>query len=122
MFHKLLVLPLDFYECIPAGVIFRHLQQTERIRQFLTGSIFQTILQTITLPVLLILLISYSWKLTAVVLTFTGLIAAIVGIMIPMFRSRLNELFAAEGNRQGDISVETVHGIRTVKSLLLRTI
>jgi subfamily B ATP-binding cassette protein HlyB/CyaB len=118
MFHKLLVLPLDFYERIPAGVIFRHLQQTERIRQFLTGSIFQTILQTITLPVLLILLISYSWKLTAVVLTFTGLIAAIVGIMIPMFRSRLNELFAAEGNRQAH-SVETVHGIRTVKSLCL---
>ena len=38
--------------------------------------------------------------------------------MIPMFRARLNELFAAEGSRQAH-SIETIHGIRTVKSLCL---
>ncbi|MEI6713045.1 MAG: peptidase domain-containing ABC transporter [Verrucomicrobiota bacterium] len=118
MFHKLLVLPLEFHERVPAGVVFRHLQQTERIRGFLTGSLFQTILQAASLPMLLVLLVSYSWKLTSVVLVFTMATAAIIGFMIPMFRSRLNELFSAEGNRQAH-SIETIHGIRTVKSLCL---
>jgi ATP-binding cassette subfamily B protein len=118
MFHKLLGLPLEFFEKMPAGVIFRHLQQTDRIRHFLTGSLFQTLLQAVTLPVLIVLLICYSWKLTAVVSVFTVLIAAIIGVMIPMFRARLNELFAAEGSRQAH-SIETIHGIRTVKSLCL---
>ena len=118
MFHKLLGLPLEFFEKMPAGVIFRHLQQTDRIRNFLTGSLFQTLLQAATLPVLTVLLISYSWKLTLVVTSFTVLIAATIGFMIPMFRARLNELFAAEGSRQAH-SIETIHGIRTVKSLCL---
>lgn len=118
VFHKLLGLPLEFFEKMPAGVIFRNLQQTDRIRHFLTGSLFQTLLQAMTLPVLIVLLICYSWKLTLVVTIFTLLIAAIIGIMIPMFRARLNELFAAEGSRQAH-SIETIHGIRTVKSLCL---
>ena len=84
MFHKLLGLPLEFFEKMPAGVIFRHLQQTDRIRNFLTGSLFQTLLQAATLPVLVILLISYSWKLTLVVTSFTVLIAATIGFMIPL--------------------------------------
>lgn len=118
MFHKLLGLPMDFFEKMPAGVIFRHLQQTDRIRNFLTGSLFQTLLQAITLPVLIVLLVSYSWKLTIVVTAFTLCIAGIIGVMIPMFRARLNELFSAEGARQAH-SIETIHGIRTVKSLCL---
>jgi subfamily B ATP-binding cassette protein HlyB/CyaB len=120
MFQKLLGLPMEFFERMPSGVIFRHLQQTDRIRNFLTGSLFQTLLQSISLPVLLVLLVSYSAKLTAVVLIFTASIAGIIGIMIPMFKSRLNELFAAEGSRQAH-SIETIHGIRTVKSLCLET-
>lgn len=118
MFNKLLGLPLEFFEKMPAGVIFRHLQQTDRIRHFLTGSLFQTLLQAITLPLLIVLLVSYSWKLTLVVTAFTVCIAATIGIMIPMFRARLNDLFAAEGSRQAH-SIETIHGIRTVKSLCL---
>jgi subfamily B ATP-binding cassette protein HlyB/CyaB len=118
MFQKLLGLPMEFFEKMPAGVIFRHLSQTEKIRNFLTGSIFHTILQAMSLPMLMVLLLGYSIKLTLVVLAFTVLIAALIGLMIPMFRAKLNELFSVEGNRQAH-SIETIHGIRTVKSLCL---
>ena len=118
MFQKLLGLPMEFFEKMPAGVIFRHLSQTEKIRNFLTGSIFHTILQAMSLPMLMVLLLGYSVKLTLVVLAFTVLIAALIGLMIPMFRAKLNELFTVEGNRQAH-SIETIHGIRTVKSLCL---
>ncbi len=118
MFQKLLGLPMEFFEKMPAGVIFRHLSQTEKIRNFLTGSIFHTILQAMSLPMLMVLLLGYSVKLTLVVLAFTVLIAALIGLMIPMFRAKLNDLFTVEGNRQAH-SIETIHGIRTVKSLCL---
>ena len=118
MFHKLLGLPMEFFEKMPAGVIFRNLHSTEKVRSFLTGSLFQTALQTITLPLLLVLLISYSLTLTLVVGVFTVLIAGMIGILVPMYRARLNELFSAEGSRQAH-AIETIHGIRTVKSLCL---
>ena len=118
LFQKIMTLPMEFFERMPAGVLFRHMSQTERIRHFLTGSLFQTILQAASLPVLLILLIGYSWKLTALVLVFTCLIAGLIALMMPLFRARLNELFSVEGARQAH-SIETIHGIRTVKSLCL---
>lgn len=118
LFQKLMSLPMEFFERMPAGVLFRHMSQTERIRHFLTGSLFHTLLQAASLPILLILLVGYSWKLTALVLAFTFLIAGLIALMMPLFRARLNELFGVEGNRQAH-SIETIHGIRTVKSLCL---
>jgi ATP-binding cassette subfamily B protein len=114
----MLGLPMGFFERMPAGVIFRHLQQTERIRNFLTGRLFQTALDTVSLPFLICLLVGYSWKLTAIVFVFSLLIAVVIGVMVPMFRSRLDELFSSDGARQAH-SIETIHGIRTVKSLCL---
>src|SRR4029077_4199204 len=60
----------------------------------------------------------YSGMLTFVVLAFAAAIAAVIGIMVPTFRGYLTQLYQAEGARQADL-VETIHGMRTVKSLAL---
>jgi ATP-binding cassette subfamily B protein len=117
-FSHLLGLPLQFFEAIPAGVLARHMQQTDKIRHFLTGRLFQTLLDAAMLPILLTLLMFYSWKLTLVVLGFSAVIAAVIGVMIPVFRHHLNQLYQAEGSRQAHL-VETLHGMRTIKSLCL---
>lgn len=117
-FQHLLSLPLAFFEQTTAGILTRHLQQTETIRHFLTGRLFQTALDALQLPIILVILLLYSVKLTFVVLTFSALIASIIGIMVPVFRHHLEQLYAAEGSRQGHL-VETIHGMRTVKSLAL---
>ena len=118
VFQHLLSLPLAFFEQTTAGILTRHMQQTETIRHFLTGRLFQTALDAVALPVILVILFLYSVKLTLVVLTFSALIAIIIGVMVPVFRHHLEQLYAAEGSRQGHL-VETIHGMRTVKSLAL---
>ncbi|MBF0183940.1 MAG: peptidase domain-containing ABC transporter [Magnetococcales bacterium] len=117
-FEHLLRLPMPFFESMPTGVLIRHMQQTESIRGFLTGGLFNTLLQASSLPLLLIGLTLYSGVLTSVVLLFTLGIAAIIGILIPAFKRRLEELYNAEGARNADL-VETVTGMRAIKSLAL---
>ena len=60
----------------------------------------------------------YSGVLTGVVIAFSCAIAAVIGIMIPIFKKQLERLYVAEGDRQADL-VETIHGMRAVKSLAL---
>ena len=120
-FRHLLSLPLFFFEGTTAGVLARHMQQTETIRQFLTGRLFQTMLDAMALPLMLGILLLYSVKLTIVVLGFSLVIAAIIAFMVPTFRRRLEQLYAAEGSRQAHL-VETIHGMRTVKSIALEPV
>jgi subfamily B ATP-binding cassette protein HlyB/CyaB len=117
-FERMLQLPMPFFEHSSAGILTRNLQQTEKLRQFLTGRLFQTLLDAACLPILLGLLIAYSGKLTMVVLAFTLVIAAIIFLLIPVFSSRLKLLYEAEGARQAHL-VETLQGMRTIKSLTL---
>ncbi|WP_439594642.1 peptidase domain-containing ABC transporter [Falsiroseomonas sp.] len=117
-FAHLLSLPLAFFESHAAGVLVRHMQQTEKLRHFLTGRLFQTLLDAALLPVLLAFLLLYSGTLTAVVLGFSAAIALVIGAMVPTFRARLNRLYATEGARQAHL-VETLHNMRAVKSLVL---
>ncbi len=44
-FKHLLNLPLDFFEHVAAGVLTQHMQQTAKIRNFLTGNVFLTMLK-----------------------------------------------------------------------------
>ena len=117
-FEHLLRLPMNYFESTSAGVLIRHMQQTESIRNFLTGRLFQTLLDASALPLLIVGLAMYSGTLTLVVVLFSLAIAGVIGIMIPAFRVQLERLYSAEGERQSDL-VETIHGIRAVKSLAL---
>jgi ATP-binding cassette subfamily B protein len=118
VFSHLLSLPIDFFETTSAGVVTRHMQQLEKIRNFLTGRLFFTGLDLIALVVFVPILFSYSFKLAMIVLLFAGLIACVVMAMVPTFQRRLNALYSAEGQRQGML-VETIHGMRTVKALAI---
>ncbi|MFM2044494.1 MAG: hypothetical protein RLY86_3070 [Pseudomonadota bacterium] len=117
-FSHLLSLPLHFFEQNAAGVLVRHMQQTESLRHFLTGRLFQTLLDAATLPILLVLLVFYSSTLTLIVLAFSAAIAAVIGGMVPIYRRELDQLYQAEGARQAHL-VESIHGMRAVKSLVL---
>jgi ATP-binding cassette, subfamily B, bacterial HlyB/CyaB len=117
-FGHLLGLPVTFFEHISAGVLVKHMQQAARIREFLTGRLFLTALDALSLVVFIPVLALYSIKLTCLVLAFTAMSGAIVALLMGPFRRRLFELYQAEGARQA-LLVETVHGMRTVKSLAM---
>ena len=117
-FGHLLSLSIDYFETTSAGVITRHMQQLESIRNFLTGRIFFTILDTISLLIFFPILFSYSFKLTLIVLSFTLVIGGIIFAVLPAYKRRLDVLYSAEGKRQA-LMVETIHGMRTVKALAI---
>ncbi|MFH1034535.1 MAG: peptidase domain-containing ABC transporter [Pseudomonadota bacterium] len=117
-FSHLLSLPLEFFERRFAGVLVKHMQQTEKIRNFLTGRLLMTLLDSVALFVLVPVLFFYSAKLTIMVLFFSGLIALVIACLIGPFRQRLKQLYLAEGDRQGFL-VENIHGMNTVKSLAI---
>ena len=118
VFGHLLSLSIDYFETTSAGVITRHMQQLEGIRNFLTGRLFFTALDTIALLVFFPILFAYSFKLTLIVLVFTLVIGTIIGAVLPAYRRRLDALYSAEGKRQA-LMVETIHGMRTVKALAI---
>ena len=118
VFSRLMSLPLTYFETHNAGIVLRNMGQTEGIRSFLTGQIFQLTLDVLPMPVLLVILGSYSVKLTMVVLVFSAVFAVVIALMLPYFKHQLHIVNEVEGQRQSHL-VETVVGMRTVKSLVL---
>ena len=120
-YEYMLGLTLPFFENMPAGILTRNLTQTETVRNFLTGPLFHTVLNLISMPVLLVGLAMYSLKLTLVVLAFSAVIAVIIGLLIPLFARQIDILYQAEGDRMADV-METIHNVRAVKSLALEKV
>ena len=85
IFRKMISLPVEFFERNLAGVISKHMQQDQRIREFLSGRLLFTVLDATALLVFLPILIFYSVELTAVVLFCASLIALIIGVLATTF-------------------------------------
>jgi ATP-binding cassette subfamily B protein len=117
-FSHLMSLPIDYFETTTAGVVVRNVLQLERIRQFLTGRLFFTGLDMVAFFIFLPMLFSYSVKLAMITLAFSLAIASVVGLLLPVYQQRINDVNSAEGMRQS-LLVETVHGMRTVKALAI---
>lgn len=117
-FGHLLSLPAPFFDHATAGVLVQHMQQGERVRQFLTGRLFLTALDATALLVFLPLLVFYSPTLALVVLGFSAVITGVIASVLGPFRRRLQALYEAQGERQA-LLVETLNGVRTIKSLAL---
>jgi ATP-binding cassette, subfamily B, bacterial HlyB/CyaB len=121
VFQRLLRLPLDYFERNQAGTIWSMTGlQISKIREFLTGKLLTTMLDLVTLIVLLPILFVLQPVLSWMVLLAAGLIAgAIVASMKPMSR-HVKRYIDAE-TAKSSVMVETLHGIRTVKSLALES-
>ncbi len=115
-FHHLMRLPMNFFESIPAGLILKHMQQTEKIRGFLSGNLFFTILDLFSLLIFIPFLVLYSLHLTGIVIGFSLLMALVVITLIKPFQRRLDTLYKTEGKRQSRL-VESIRGINTIKSM-----
>jgi ATP-binding cassette subfamily B protein len=117
-FAKLLSLPVDYFEQRTAGLVTRQVQQVQTIRNFLTGALFFTALESVMFFIFLPVLIWYSAELTLIVVTIAIVLALTILALVGPFRRRLDRLAAAESVRQGML-VENIHGMRTVKALAI---
>lgn len=118
VFSHLLGLPIDFFERQAAGLITRHVQQIQNIRSFLTGSMFFTLLESVSFFIFLPILFGYSVTLTMIVLAISLAMAGVIAALLGPFSKRLEKLSGAESSKQAML-VESIHGARTIKSLAI---
>lgn len=117
-FRHLMSLPVSFFDQSRTGVVAKHMQQATQIREFLTGRLLTALLDMPALLIFLPLMLWYSMTLTFVVLGVTALLGTMIALMLGPYRRRLRHLYQAEATRQS-LLVESIHGMRTVKSLNL---
>jgi ATP-binding cassette, subfamily B, bacterial HlyB/CyaB len=118
MFDKLLDLPMDFFEGTPTGLVARDMNEVFKIRNFLTGQLFGTVLDACVLVVFLPIMFFFSIVLTMIVLGICGIICLWIVMMLPVLRRKSGAAFVAEGVKNAFL-VETLQGVRTVKTLAL---
>jgi ATP-binding cassette subfamily B protein len=99
-------------------MITRDMNEMFKIRGFLTGQVFGTVLDSFVLLVFLPIMFFFSAILTGAVLGFCGLICLWIIWMLPALRRKGAAAFRAEGLKNAFL-VENLQGIRTVKSLAL---
>ncbi len=118
VFDRLLALPLDYFERHPTGETNHRIGQIFKIRSFLTGKLMSTILDGMTLIVLLPVVFWLEPLLAAMTLVASAVVAVVIASFLPAMRRAYARVIAAEVRKSG-LMVETVQGIRTVKSLVL---
>ncbi|RUX09323.1 peptidase domain-containing ABC transporter [Mesorhizobium sp. M8A.F.Ca.ET.059.01.1.1] len=116
VFSRLLRLPLDYFERHPAGETMYRLAQVYRIREFLTGKLLSTLLDLITLCVLIPVMFYINAKLAWIVIACAGAIVVIILAFLKPLRRRYQRVIEAETWKAAALG-ETVVGIKTVKAL-----
>ena len=117
-FAKLLSLPLDYFERTQAGQTTFRLMQVYRVREFVTGRLMTTFLDSITLLFLLPLLFWLNATMAWMVVVGAGMIAVVIMIFLRPIGRLIGKVQAAE-SAKSSVLVESVQGIRTLKTLAL---
>jgi subfamily B ATP-binding cassette protein HlyB/CyaB len=118
VFNKVLNLPIDYFERHPTGEVIRNMHEVSKIRAFLVSQIFGTMLDSVLLVFFIPIMFFFSALMTACVLGVCALICLWMVVMLPAIRRKVQKVVEAETHR-GTFLVETIIGIRTVKSLAL---
>jgi ATP-binding cassette subfamily B protein len=116
--EKLLKLPMDYFENNPTGRTLGKLGQIWTIRHFLTGQLFGAFLDSIPLIGLIPALLVIEWHLALVAFALSGVIFLVVMVFLKPISKLYRKVVSAE-HEKGSHLVETIYGIRTVKSLAL---
>ena len=120
VFKRLLSLPLDYFERTQAGVIGQAIGKVNQIREFLTGRLLTTFIDGMMLLILLPLMFFMSPILAWTIVAAAGLIMLIIACFLRPIRILSGKVSAAE-SRKFSVLVESLHGIKTVKSLALES-
>jgi ATP-binding cassette, subfamily B, bacterial HlyB/CyaB len=118
VFARLVRLPLDYFERHPAGETMYNVSQINRVREFITGKLLSSLLDLITLCVLLPFLFFLNAILAWLVVACAGIITLILVAYLRPLRVVFKRVVEAETNKQSALG-ETIFGVKTVKALAL---
>ncbi len=120
IFDKLLDLQIDFFERNAVGAIAHDLHEADKIRRFINEQGFGTLLDSLTLFIMLPVMFAFSPLLTFIVLGISGVMVLFLILMLPAVRESTAKVIAAQVAK-GTFLYQNLAGIRTVKSLALET-
>ncbi|MGB8738522.1 MAG: peptidase domain-containing ABC transporter [Rhodomicrobium sp.] len=118
IFDRLMTLPIDFFERNQAGELSYKVSQLYRVREFLTGRMITTFIDVSMVLLLLPILFYMEATLAWTVLIAAGCIALIIAAFLRPLAHLTGKLIQAESDK-GSTLVESIYGVRTVKSLCL---
>jgi ATP-binding cassette subfamily B protein len=118
VFNRLIRLPLDYFERHPAGETMYRVGQVNQVRQFITGKLMSTLLDMMTLAVLLPFLFWLNPTLAWIVLVCATSIMLIIVTYLRPIRTIFAKVITAETLKNAALG-ETIFGIKTVKALAL---
>lgn len=116
--ERLLKLPMDYFERTPTGRTLGKVGAVWRIRNFLTGQLFGAFLDAVPLIGLIPAMLILDWRLSLMAFALAGIIFVIVMLFMPSIGRLHAEVIRAE-QAKGSHLVETIYGIKTIKSLAL---
>jgi ATP-binding cassette subfamily B protein len=111
----LLRLPLRYFDKRPVGELSSRVNELERIRQFLTGTALTVVLDAVFSVLYIVVMVLYSWKLTAASLATIPLFVGLTAVVSPIIRDQLRTKAERNAQTQSHL-VEVVSGIQTVKA------
>ncbi|MBW4023694.1 MAG: peptidase domain-containing ABC transporter [Proteobacteria bacterium] len=120
VFKRVLALPLDYFERNQTGVIGQAISKIYQIREFITGRLLTTFIDGTMLLVMLPIMFFMSPTLSWTIVAAAGLIMLVIAVFLRPIRILSGKVSAAE-SRKFSVLVETLHGIKTVKSLALES-
>jgi ATP-binding cassette, subfamily B, bacterial HlyB/CyaB len=118
IFNRLLRLPLDYFERNQAGKTTHEVMQIFQVREFMTGRMMTTFLDLITLFILLPVLFILSTTLAWFVLAGAVVITLCITAFLPALRQLTGKMIQEE-SRKNSVLVESIYGVKTVKSMAL---
>ncbi len=116
LFSHLTRLPMSYFQARRVGDSVARVRELDSIREFLTSSALTVVLDLLFGIIFLAVMWIYSPLLLLVVLVTLPLYAAVVMLVGPILRRRLDEKFARGAENQAFL-VEAVTGVETLKAL-----
>lgn len=116
--EKLLNLPMDYFERTPTGRTLSKLGEIWKIRNFLTGQLFGAFLDAVPLLGLIPAMLILEWRLSLMAFVLAGIIFVIIMVFMKPIGRLYRRVVIAE-QAKGSHLIETIYGIRTIKSLAL---
>lgn len=120
MFKKITELPISYFEKWQVGEVVSRIGELENIRNFMTGSALTIVLDVVFAVVYLVVMYLYSNVLSFVVWVTIPLFLILNLIVAPIYKRLINERFLLGAENQS-FTIETITGIRTVKSLTVES-
>lgn len=116
VFGHLLGLPIAYFGARATGQTVARLRELENIRQFLTSSAMTLTVDLLFSGVFIAVMVTYSPKLTMIVVLGMPLYVALSLVLTPILRARVDEKFR-RGAAQQSFLVESLSGIETLKAM-----